>query len=148
MSGHTPEFTLDWPHGWTTRDGRAVRIITMTEGPKERPIVAVVSGDREMAHTFRKDGTFSDHESAYDLINAPAPKRRVRGWIVVRPRDLTLLADPHRCVPWGMGSSAIYASKEIADEVACDSRGAIAIPIDHELDGDLSGSALEGGEHG
>lgn len=41
----TPEFDLDWPHGWQTRDGRDV-VIYCTDAPGDWPIHGRINGDR------------------------------------------------------------------------------------------------------
>ena len=69
-----PEFTLDWPHGWQTRDGRDV-VIYCTDAPGAFPIHGrlndiwrVVSWEYsgKCRNTLMGNGSF-------DLINRPIP---------------------------------------------------------------------------
>lgn len=74
------EFTLDWPHGWTTRDGRKVRILCK-DAKSTCPIAGLVtvSGDIETHHAWFASGKHAIASDDLDLINTPAPKRTV--WV-------------------------------------------------------------------
>lgn len=77
------EFTLDWPHGHMTRDGRPARIVaTDREHSRQPPIVALVSekGDEIILTYFNNGHYYGEGEGAYDLINRPAPKRHGEVW--------------------------------------------------------------------
>lgn len=73
------EFTLDWPHGHITRDGRKARTVC-TDAKGDQPIIALVldpedGSEDETRHCV--DGSWAlDHTpNGWDLINAPAPRR-------------------------------------------------------------------------
>lgn len=70
----TPSFTLDWPHGHVTRDGRKARIVcTDARGPY--PIVALIeAGNSEWLRRHALDGACQLRCYDLDLLNAPAPK--------------------------------------------------------------------------
>lgn len=70
-----PEFTLDWPHGWQTRDGRDV-VVYCTDAPGPYPIHGRVEGLiasvswNETGISFYGVGGI---EGIGNLINRPAP---------------------------------------------------------------------------
>jgi len=77
------DFSLDWPHGWTTRDGWEVRVLC-TDRRDVWAIVGLIGPDeKSIISEWLKDGCWSkgQYPHPHDLINAPAPKRRVKGWI-------------------------------------------------------------------
>lgn len=83
-SADTP-FDPKWPHGHTTRDGRKARILA-TDLKGDYPIVAAIADSDGDEWIVRSDATGRTlYGRANRLINAPAPKRkvRVRGWIKV-----------------------------------------------------------------
>lgn len=79
----TPEFTLDHPHGWQTRDGRKVRILCCDAQNATYPIVGLIADYEgvEEPQTWTEAGTslFSGPEKSDDLINSPAPRKTV--WV-------------------------------------------------------------------
>ena len=80
-------FDLDWPHGHVTRDGRKARIICRDLQSVHGPIVAAVmnyAGSGETVVTYYPDGKYIQRDTnSCDLLNVPAPKRRIQGWINV-----------------------------------------------------------------
>jgi hypothetical protein len=79
--------TRDWPHGYQLRAGNKVRVVCW-DAKHTYPIIALVEHIREdgskyeTTQQFYSDGrVWSEnfHESKSDLINAPAPQRRVEG---------------------------------------------------------------------
>lgn len=67
-----PQFTLDWPYGWQTRDGRDVEIYC-TDAPGIWPIHGRINGSGAPL-AWNICGRFRlDCSSAVDLINRPAP---------------------------------------------------------------------------
>lgn len=80
------DFDPNWPHGHVTRDGRKARIICTDPGSHVYPIIALVGS---CPRSFTSGGRFSasgEHHHL-DLLNAPAPKRkvRVRAWLNIYP---------------------------------------------------------------
>lgn len=76
VSGTEPAFTVDWPHGHVTRDGRNARVVC-TDRKAVGSVVALVDyGDIEDTVTYDANGHYlTDTQSMRDLLNAPAPKR-------------------------------------------------------------------------
>lgn len=75
------EYREDHPGPFCTRDGMAARIICTnrkSKVPSECPVVALVDdGDRELVHSFRKDGKHWTGGTSFDLMNArevPVPR--------------------------------------------------------------------------
>ena len=75
------EYSKDHPGPFCTRDGMAARIICTnrkSKVPSECPVVALVDdGDRELVHSFRKDGKHWTGGTSFDLMNArevPVPR--------------------------------------------------------------------------
>lgn len=69
-----PQFTLDWPHGWMTRDEQNVETYC-TDAPGDWPIHGHIDG-RQTPDYWRGDGSYDrtpgcPHND--DLINRPAP---------------------------------------------------------------------------
>lgn len=104
-----PEFSLDWPHGWRTRDGRKARILCTDARLKDLDsIVAIISDPGgDVLRAFRSDGRWVGVTSDTDLINAPAPKREFVVWVNVYPN-----------YPTGKA----WESKKEADDYACPGR--------------------------
>jgi len=101
----TDTFTLDWPHGWRTHDGRKARIIC-TDRKSGWPIIGLTTNadGTESVDSFRLDGHFDkDTETPSDLVNAPAPKLSGTVWVNVREHDEYV----------GVGHA--YVSREMAD---------------------------------
>ena len=101
------DFDPDWPHGHTTRDGKAARIVSRdAKGPY--PIVALIATDdgREEPHSYTCEGDFTNDRHPIDLINAPAPKRVV--YVNVYPDD--------------SGGDILHLSREKADKDAASYR--------------------------
>jgi len=95
----TPEFTIDWPHGHVTRDGRKARIVC-TDAKGLYPFVALIDdGKHEFSNRVNCNGV-SYSCTDYDLINAPAQKREF--WMNV----------------YEDGASHTYPTKEDADDFA------------------------------
>jgi hypothetical protein len=113
------DFDPNWPHGHVTRDGHKARIICTDAGSHVYPIVALVGS---CPRSFTSGGRFSasgEHHH-FDLLNAPAPKRKMRleGWVNVYSMKRT---------------SGLYLSKGDADELAGQDRIA-CIHIDREVE--------------
>lgn len=71
----TTSFTLDWPHGHVTRDGRKARIVC-TDAFGAYPIVALIPcNGNEIATHHKVTGAEKSGCDGLDLLNAPAPKR-------------------------------------------------------------------------
>lgn len=67
-----PQFTLDWPYGYQTRDERYV-VIYCTDAPGNSPIHGRINGV-SAAITWNIHGRFRvDRLPELDLINRPAP---------------------------------------------------------------------------
>lgn len=79
------EFTIDWPHGHQTRDGRPARIICTDLKGGDLTVAAAIMGDGDLESIlrFRADGKAlrSNAETDADLINKPAPMPAV--WLNV-----------------------------------------------------------------
>lgn len=77
----TYTFSPDWPHGHITRDGRRARIIC-TDRRSEWPIIGLVANpEKEFVQAYSIEGrAYPTTESHLDLLNSPAPKKRIRGW--------------------------------------------------------------------
>ena len=93
-------FDPDWPHGHVTAaDGFPARIVCR-DAKGDLPIVALVQyrENDETPRSFAADGR-ARGEAAFSLVNAPAPKKRLRGWVNIY-RDNggldTLLSYPTR----------------------------------------------------
>lgn len=76
----TQQFTIDWPHGWQTRDGRDV-VIYCTDAPGLCPIHGRVDGicrslswikNGKVQYLSEDTDYFSD-DPALDLVNRPVP---------------------------------------------------------------------------
>jgi len=105
------EFTLDWPHGHTTREGHEVRIIdTNFNGCAGESIVAVVQSkqNKERVITNHANGRYLDIStiSEEDLINKPAPPKQVVYYV-------NLYKD---------GDGFVHACREAADQLASERR--------------------------
>lgn len=124
-------FDPKWPHGHVTRDGRKARIICtdakLVRVGKPCPIAFLVAdpdnghgcdGSDEKPYPATIDGTVPNFPGT-DLLNAPAPKRKVRVRLFVN-----VYGNP---VPYS------YASREAADYAADDDRIA-CIEIDREVE--------------
>lgn len=75
------DFDPDWPHGHVV-GGCPARIIC-TDKAGDCPIVALVMLDRvEHTYFFSRDG-FST--GGVKIYNAPAPKKRITGWLNIYP---------------------------------------------------------------
>ncbi len=113
-------FSPTWPHGHQTRDGRKARIIC-TDRSGERPIIALALwDDTEALITCRSSGAvFVHRENPDDLINSPAPKRKVRV-----ERWMNVYAD---------GSTNVFFDKTQANMHAHEDRIA-CIHIDREVE--------------
>lgn len=74
-------FSIDWPHGHTTRDGRPARIIC-TDRKGDFPIVALIDNGvgHESILAFRDNGKVSSSNHRSDLINK---KPVLRAWVNV-----------------------------------------------------------------
>lgn len=82
---HTDEFTLDWPHGHMTRDGRPARILC-TDARSAWPIVALVASsdgktDQVETYTFGGHYTSDSREDEDDLVNRPPPPKKIEGFL-------------------------------------------------------------------
>lgn len=94
---------------YTTRDGRAVRILC-TDAPGDcppAPVVGLINGDQTAYH-WQSNGQWASYPTDYDLVEF---KEEKRGWINVYPRDMdhpTILAT----------AQGVYASKRSADVCA------------------------------
>lgn len=69
-----PQFTLDWPYGWMTRDERNV-VIYCTDAPGDRPIHGRIEA-ASLPSAWDANGKFlwpDKEQSPGDLINRPAP---------------------------------------------------------------------------
>lgn len=101
----TDNFSPDWPNGHVTRDGRRARIIC-TDRKDANPIVALVEDcGRELMVAYGVAGNFCENplvKSTSDLLNIPAPKKRIRGWVNVYTNS----------------ASVIYRAKASADKDA------------------------------
>ena len=69
----TPEFSLDWPHGWQTRDEDPSRTVIKYIGTTadDQPVFQFSDG---LVEARFSDGTSALGE-CFDVINKPAPKR-------------------------------------------------------------------------
>jgi hypothetical protein len=109
------DFDPNWPHGHITRDGRKARIIC-TDAESNFPIVALVDG---IAQHFTPAGQYRVGSLNHlDLLNAPAPKRKVR-----MDQWMNVYAD----------GAYLYATKAAADDNAWNDRIA-CIHIDREVE--------------
>lgn len=104
------EFDPNWQHGHVTRDGHRVTIVaTDVAGLADgRSIVGVMNG---YAWSWHANGRSSSaHSDTTDLINAPAPKKRVKvdEWI-------NIYRAPE-------GAISGHASRKDADKGAADDR--------------------------
>lgn len=123
------DFDLNHPHGWMTRRGDHVRELCR-DAEGRFPILGLVKTEREEGgEVLRWDlnGQCQNIGRGLELVNAPAPKRRVRGRLYgfLGP-DGVFTYDtfqPHR-------SSAVWDTPEM--EAGTDY---VCIPIDHEFDG-------------
>lgn len=77
------DFDPNWPHGHQTRAGVPARIIALDAEIKDYPIVAMVKdealGERIVSYTaggLWVHGGYCHRDK--DLINAPAPKRKIQ----------------------------------------------------------------------
>lgn len=108
------QFNLDkyLENSWkkvVTRDGRSVRIICTDKKGVEYPIVALIkmpinNEEKEIIHTFTKNGHWLNLESISDLFFAPEKKE---GWVNIYAdicQSRTIETD-------------IYVSKEDAEKV-------------------------------
>lgn len=113
-----PEFTLDWPHGHVTRNGRKARIICTDAKDADYPVVALVEDETtgEYAEHFTAKGEYysSGEKNSLDLLNAPAPKRE--WWVNV----------------YADGKTSTWGARETADKYATKSR----IACVHVTEGD------------
>ena len=92
----TDTFDPAWPHGHITRDGRRARIIC-TDARSDWPILALISNpEKEFVQGFMADGRPYCNESHLDLFNAPAPKKRIKGWLSIYPNGNTGSVRPTR----------------------------------------------------
>lgn len=68
-----PEFDLDCPHGWQTRDGRDV-VIYCTDASGPIPIHGCIDGIWQ-SRSWDEDGKikYPNDDHNFDLINRPAP---------------------------------------------------------------------------
>lgn len=123
-------FDFNHQHGFTTADGRAVEIFTKSRKRTAWEIVGLIDPDNEGGHLtdWTRDGRYlkcgDDHPC--DLINAPAPKRRVKGWVA-------LFSDDGKT--W-RANGPVYGT---ADEIlygASYAKHVTAAFIDHEIDTD------------
>lgn len=74
------DFDPDWPHGHMF-DGKPARIIAR-DAKGKYPFIALIDyGDREDVTRARQDGM--GYSGAHRLTNAPAPKKRIKGWMNV-----------------------------------------------------------------
>lgn len=72
------KFTLDWPHGWQTQEGRAVEIYS-TDVPGVWPIHGRIHGE-SFPSAWRADGSYLFPEQARsvrDLVNRQVPNIRL-----------------------------------------------------------------------
>ena len=111
-------FDPNWPHGHVTRDGRKARIICtdLRDGQGRTRLVAVLECDAErhageVVQRYFPDGTLSDPnfggQTASDLLNAPAPKRKIR----VKYRFAVSECGQPRDIAWDAGS--MYGSYQM-----------------------------------
>lgn len=69
---------IDWNKPIQTRDGRPATIL-YTRGRGDRPVTVLVTNQTsdatayDWAHNVRKDGMYTNRESALDIINVPEP---------------------------------------------------------------------------
>lgn len=100
------EFDPAWPHGHVTRDGKPARIaIKLKNAQYAYGVVYATSDGQEIVSHYTADGRFcagsADHLS--DLVNAPAPKRRIQGWVNLWAHDAR-----------GFEVGAVFATKALA----------------------------------
>lgn len=82
-------FDLNWPQGYTTRDGRKVTIYC-TDAPGKYPIHGRIDGFGAPLE-WKADGSFlpGGLESSNDLINAPEPVKRIDQIVFVNVWQVT-----------------------------------------------------------
>lgn len=82
------KFTVDWPYGHVTRDGRKARIICSNRvGEDYNLVVLLPGGGCEYAEIYHKTGKYRGHyNSDNDLFNAPEPDVDL-GWINIYARE-------------------------------------------------------------
>lgn len=76
-------FSLDWPHGWETEDGREATILTqefMVEGVPHVVWLLRKEGRNDLIRFTYQDGTLFPGDDPV-VRNKPAPKREVKGFI-------------------------------------------------------------------
>ena len=102
------DFDPDWPHGHVSGGGPARIVCTDAKG--DYPIHALVPGEdgKERLFSYTRSGRYHKDMRSHvlDIRNAPAPKKRIKGWANI--------------YPWGMSSR--YDTKAEADESAGDGR--------------------------
>lgn len=105
--------SANWAKGFTTRDGRAVRILCLDlKGKSKRVVGAVTDSDgRESVHIYNADGSFiANHE--YELDLTPRPVKR-KGWLNIY-------------------DFALHQSKQKADHARGRGRGLGCIEVEFE----------------
>lgn len=114
-------FDPKWPHGHVTRDGKKARVIC-TDRQGYCSVIALISeSGKEHPRSFHENGRcYPEADCPDDLINAPAPKRKVRvdGWLnVFDDGDLY----------WYLYQTREAADDHARDRIAC-------IHIEHEVE--------------
>lgn len=104
----TADFDPDWPHGHIY-NGKSARIIAK-DAKGTHPIIALIDFRKyEMVQYFDADGVGSfEHR----LTNAPAPKKRIHGWINIYPSTCSGLYDTRE-------RADSRAATAVADRIAC-----------------------------
>lgn len=129
------DFDLNHPHGFiTSEEGWPVRELCRDAlGPY--PIIGILHHRREEGevHRWTLDGV-ARAGSHLDLINAPAPKRRVKGYVAIfhlgdhwRSVGMKVQSSPEDAITQARSSMADMIDYDDDDEI-------IAIPIDHEIE--------------
>lgn len=85
----TDQFDPTWPHGHVTRDGEWDAEILRSDLKRECPIVSVITsrstGDQRVLNAHSNGQFWLSSQSTFDLLNAPAPKKKY--WVNVYERD-------------------------------------------------------------
>jgi hypothetical protein len=83
------EFSLNWPHGYITRNGLDAEILKTnfkSSLSSESCILALVtdkSGNQNTLYLRSTGKLYSNAKSNFDILNKPAPKKHLTGWVAV-----------------------------------------------------------------
>lgn len=84
----TDQFDPTWPHGHVTRDGEWDAEILRSDLKRDCPIVSVITsrstGDQRVLNSHSNGQLWLSSQSTFDLLNAPAPKKK--RWVNVYER--------------------------------------------------------------